>query len=84
MKIVPKVIFHEGADMVVEFGVPPAARCVVVVGARINDAVSRVIMRQEWIGRVTEGEMQNLHPGQAEVVAQLLDTGRDHAQGLRR
>ena len=84
MKIVPKVIFHEGAGLVVNFGVPPAARCVVVVGARIYDAVTRVIVRQEWIGRVTEGEMQNLHPGQAEVVAQLLDTGRDHAQGLRR
>ena len=40
------------------------------------------MVRQEGVGGLVEAELQNLHPGQTEAVAQLDDVRGDHAQVL--
>src|SRR5690606_18252509 len=53
------------------------------VGAGVDDAGARVVVGQVGVvGAAGEGELQDLHAGQPEGVAQRLDVGGDHAQVL--
>ena len=54
--------------------VPPSDGRIVVVGARIADAIRHEVDRQIGIlgGRVIERELEDLHPGKAEIIAELL------------
>ena len=61
----------------------PAGGSVVVVGAGVDDAVRREVVRQERMrGRAAEGELQHLHAGKAAGLAQRLHVGRDDAEVL--
>ncbi len=62
---------------------PPADAGVVVVRARIDHAVRRVVVRQEEVRRVAaESELQHPHARQLEALAQRGHVGRDQAQVL--
>ena len=52
--------------------------------ARVDDAVGRITLGAEEraAGVVAEGELQDSHPRKPEVVAKLIDVGRDHAEIL--
>jgi hypothetical protein len=53
------------------------------VRAGVGDAAPRVVVRQERVRRVAvEGELQDLHARQLELVAQRLDVRRDRAEVL--
>ena len=55
---------------------------IVVVSARIHDAVVYVVLRQVGVLRldVLEADLQQLHAGKTQLVAQLLDVRRDEPQ----
>ena len=56
-------------------GVPPNGG-VVVVGPGVGDAVLGIVVGKEGVGFViVEGKLENLHPGQAQLVAQVEDLG---------
>src|SRR5690606_29453763 len=64
-------------------GVVPAGGGVVVVRARVDHALARVVVRQVGVvGVAREGELQHLHAGEAVAGAQLVHVGRDDAQIL--
>src|SRR2546423_15262543 len=66
------------------FRVEPTDGRVVVVRARVGDEVRVIVVRQVYILRVAaEGELQDAHAGETEVVAQGLNVGRDDAQIFR-
>ena len=55
-------------------GGEPADGGVVVVRAGVDDAVRRVVVRQEAVAGVgVEGELQHAHAGQTELIAQRVD-----------
>ena len=72
------------AHRFIEARVPPEHR-VVVVRARVDDGVRRVVARRVHVGRVVrpEPELQHDHAGIAEPAPQPLDRLRDHSQVLR-
>ena len=62
---------------------PPAARRVVVVRARVDDRLLLVVLGQVRIRRVAaERELEHDHAGEAELAAQPDDRLRDHAEIL--
>ena len=60
----------------------PAARRLVVVRAHIGDGVGDVVMRQVVGVGALKGKLQDLHAGEARVVAHIDDTGGEEAQIL--
>ena len=53
----------------------PAHRRVVAVRARVDDAVGRITFRAEErsAGIVAEGDLEDSHPRQSEIIAELID-----------
>lgn len=60
----------------------PTARRLVVVGAHIGDGVGDVVMRQVVRVGALKGKLQDLHAGEARVVAHVDDAGGEEAQVL--
>jgi len=62
----------------------PADGGVVVVGAGVDHAVSRVVVRPVVVGFrvVAEGELENSHTGECELLPQCIYLRRDQAQVL--
>ena len=60
---------------------PPAEGGVVVMRAGVDDRVRHVAVRQiEMPAAIGEAELQDAHAGHAEMLAQLVDFGRDEAK----
>ncbi|NJR12863.1 hypothetical protein HC776_03160, partial [bacterium] len=83
MHLTIQIFLHEAPHALIRLLQPPANRRVVIVRARVDNAVHRMIVRQKAVGRVAPGELQHLHAGQIEVITQRFHALGDDAQIFR-